>query len=61
MTVAKFEEFAHVRIDACRSCGRPLAFSSQFKKFGEHRVEVCEHCALIWHNDDKPEPVTVAL
>jgi len=57
--VPKFEEFAHVRKDACRTCGRPLVFCSQFKKFGEHRVEVCEFCKTVRHNDDAPEPVVV--
>jgi hypothetical protein len=57
--VPKFEEFARVRMVACRQCGRPLIFCAQFKKFGEHRVEICEFDKLQWHNDDPPRPIEV--
>lgn len=43
-------DYARVRIDPCRECGQPLAFSSRFRKFGAQHVEVCEHCRKLWHN-----------
>lgn len=48
--MTKFEEFARVRMDPCTACGKPLLFCSQFKKFGEQRVEVCEFCKTVRHN-----------
>ena len=47
-----FEEY--LRIDSpkepCPECGKPLAFSSQFKKMGRQKVQVCRHCKKSWHN-----------
>lgn len=57
--MSDFQVYAHVRKDPCKTCGKPLTFSTQFKKFGEHRVEVCEWCKLEWHNQDAPGPVEV--
>lgn len=58
--MSDFQTFAHVRKDACRVCGRPLTFCSQFKKaMGQHRVEVCEFCRTVRHNEDDPQPVEV--
>ena len=56
-----FDEY--LRIDSpkepCPECGKPLAFSSQFKKMGRgklvadnvQKVQVCRHCKKSWHNE----------
>ena len=48
--MSDFQEFARVRKDSCIQCGKPLAFCSQFKKMGQHRIEVCEFCKTVRHN-----------
>ncbi len=50
--MSEFQEY--LRIDhpneLCPECHQTLAFSSQFKKFGKQKVQVCRHCKKSWHN-----------
>ena len=52
--MSDFEEYLRIDspLEKCRECHQPLAFSSQFKKFGKQKVEVCRHCKKSWHNGE---------
>ena len=45
-----FKEGARHLMDPCPVCGEPCIFSSDFSKFGKHRVRVCLKCKAVYHN-----------